>query len=51
MNERVERTLKTRRLATLEVQLTPQDLSQIEAELPKGSGARSDVAGMAAINI
>ncbi len=37
--------------AAVEVRLTPQDLSQIEAELSKVSGARYDEAGMAAINV
>jgi aryl-alcohol dehydrogenase-like predicted oxidoreductase len=37
--------------AAVDVELTPDDLSQIEAELPAVSGARYDEAGMAGVNI
>ncbi len=37
--------------AAVDVQLTPEDLAEIEAELPPVSGARYDEAGMAGVNI
>jgi aryl-alcohol dehydrogenase-like predicted oxidoreductase len=37
--------------AAVEIELTPDDLAQIEAELPAVAGARYDEAGMAGINI
>jgi aryl-alcohol dehydrogenase-like predicted oxidoreductase len=37
--------------AAVDVELTPEDLEQIEAELPPVSGARYDEAGMASVNL
>jgi aryl-alcohol dehydrogenase-like predicted oxidoreductase len=37
--------------AAVDVELTPDDLAQIEAELPPVSGARYDEAGMASVNL
>jgi aryl-alcohol dehydrogenase-like predicted oxidoreductase len=37
--------------AAVDIELTPDDLAQIEVELPAVSGARYDEAGMASINI
>jgi aryl-alcohol dehydrogenase-like predicted oxidoreductase len=37
--------------AAVEVELTPQDLERIEAELPAAAGERYDESGMAAINL
>ncbi len=37
--------------AAVDVELTPEDLARIDAELPKVAGARYDEAGMASINL
>ncbi len=37
--------------AAVEVELTPDELARIDAELPEPAGARYDEAGMAAINL
>jgi aryl-alcohol dehydrogenase-like predicted oxidoreductase len=37
--------------AAADVELTPQDLERIEAELPSASGERYDEAGMSAVNL
>jgi aryl-alcohol dehydrogenase-like predicted oxidoreductase len=41
------RTYLEENAAAADIELTPDDLAQIEAELPKASGARYDEAGMA----
>ncbi len=37
--------------AAVDVELTPEDLARIDAELPEAAGARYDEAGMASVNI
>jgi aryl-alcohol dehydrogenase-like predicted oxidoreductase len=37
--------------AAVDVELTPEDLARIDAELPKAAGERYDEAGMAAVNL
>jgi aryl-alcohol dehydrogenase-like predicted oxidoreductase len=37
--------------AAVDVELTPEDLARIDAELPQAAGARYDEAGMAAVNL
>ena len=37
--------------AAVDVELTDEDLTRIEAELPSAAGARYDEAGMASVNL
>jgi len=45
------RTYLEENAAAVDVQLTPDDLARIEAELPAVAGARYDEAGMASVNL
>ena len=45
------RTYLEQNAASLEVELTADDMKRIDAELPKVAGERYDKAGMAAVNL
>ena len=45
------RTYLEENAAAVDVELTPEDLARIEAELPEVAGERYDEAGMASVNL
>jgi len=45
------RTYLEETAAAVDVELTPDDLVRIEAELPKAAGERYDEAGMASVHL
>jgi aryl-alcohol dehydrogenase-like predicted oxidoreductase len=45
------RTYLEQNAAAVDIELTPEDLAQIEAELPEVAGERYDEAGMASVNL
>jgi aryl-alcohol dehydrogenase-like predicted oxidoreductase len=45
------RTYLEENAAAVDIELTPEDLAQIEAELPEVAGERYDEAGMASVNL
>ncbi len=45
------RTYLEQNAAAVEIELTPEDLAQIESELPRVAGERYDEAGMASVNL
>ena len=45
------RTYLEQNAGSVDVELTPDDLARIDADLPKAAGERYDEAGMAAVNL
>ena len=44
------RTYLEQNAGSIDVELSPEDLARIDAELPRAAGERYDEAGMAAVN-
>ena len=45
------RTYLEQNAGSIDVELTPEDLARIDAEIPRAAGERYDEGGMAAVNL